>query len=776
MSVVRDFVKLGNDEDELPIRAVRGPVPSLSPTFWRWLSFDGRLQNALIVLTLRKGPLRLETGQLARLVSPFAVLPRDCTEAQSELRMPLSQFCVGALVRMTSILSCRASFVRRRIVTKPVAKYGSTAVIAGALVLAHGVLCINSAVQMSATFDEGTYLAGGYSRLTRSDYRINCESGDLPQLWLSLPLLVLQPQLVAEDSVEWKQADAGLIGYRLLYNSNRDASSLLLSCRLMNVMLSVGMAIGLFLILKHTVGSTAATCSLALYAFCPSIIAHASVATSDCATCVAFFLVMVTSARLVDSFTIPRCLLGAVAFGALVLCKMSFLIAIPVLFTFCIAHLFFGPPRSAHLLDCQQKATTFWTKCLTGLMAAIIYAIVSWTFIWIAHRMQFDAIPPPHHIDKAMFRGHTIGGLTNHLTGGSVIRILEKLKLLPQAFLHGLAYTLHYASRRPCFLWGQYGDEGFAAFFPVAFLVKTPIGVHGLIISHCIVSGLYRSRVTGSNKTGEEGSTRRLWLLRTAFWCLILVYFAIAMSSHLNIGHRHILPIYPPVFALLGIAVQYRWRQRWFRILAVILLICIVSEVLLVSPNYLSFANYLVGGPSRVHRVLTDSSVDWGQSLPQLRRYLETRVSSEEEQSRVFLSYFGTADPRYHGLRCKMLFGMRALPGEQYVFGRDLGAGSYCISATMWSGVYFPRRGTWTVQDERDYQLLLLSLEKSSVESRKLAVKRQTAAASEIERLVAFLRMRKPDHVVGNSILVYHLTDSDIDEYRRKKWYEGQTD
>src|SRR5439155_13724202 len=116
---------------------------------------------------------------------------------------------------------------------------------------------------------------------------------------------------------------------------------------------------------------------------------------------------------------------------------------------------------------------------------------------------------------------------------------------------------------------------------------------------------------------------------------LLGVYWAAALVSHLNIGHRHLLPIYPPLFILAGGALP---RLR------VPLAALAVAEGLLAWPHYLAYFNPIAGGARNGYRHLVDSSLDWGQDLPGLQRHHP-----------AYLAYFGTGSPRYYGIVASLL-------------------------------------------------------------------------------------------------------------------------
>ena len=103
-----------------------------------------------------------------------------------------------------------------------------------------------------------------------------------------------------------------------------------------------------------------------------------------------------------------------------------------------------------------------------------------------------------------------------------------------------------------------------------------------------------------------------------------------------------------------------------------------------------------------------------------------------------------------------------------------LGAGVYCISATVRDVI---SRTLYTPEQESNYQAALKNLgifaRASENEQAWAALMQQTGQQYwqqlftqfdqlRTGRLVAFLRRREPDALVGYSILIYRLTDADL--------------
>jgi tetratricopeptide (TPR) repeat protein len=175
------------------------------------------------------------------------------------------------------------------------------------------------------------------------------------------------------------------------------------------------------------------------------------------------------------------------------------------------------------------------------------------------------------------------------------------------------------------------------SFFPVAIAVKTPVAT--LIL---ILIGLYfiaRRRIDG---------TTALFLLLPP-----VVYLLFAVAARLNIGHRHILQIYPFLFVLAGAAAAKLWHAaRQGKAATAALGVWLVGAAVYIHPNHLAYFNELAGGPKNGYRVLVDSNLDWGQDLKALKSFLDAKGIGK-----VYLSYFGTGDP------CLYHIDFTAIPG-----------------------------------------------------------------------------------------------------------------
>jgi hypothetical protein len=350
------------------------------------------------------------------------------------------------------------------------------------------------------------------------------------------------------------------------------------------------------------------------------------------------------------------------------------------------------------------------------------------------------------------------------------VQFARDLRLLPEAYLQGFSYVMAAAQERGAFVAGLYSNTGWWWFFPYAFLIKSTL-VELITTIAIVVLAIFQVRRIALTQSGEA-------LHR--FSPLIIfasVYIAASITSNLNIGHRHILPLYPILFILSGSLARAHLPKRgaWA---ALILTGGALAESLTIRPHYLAFFNQLVGGPAEGWRHLVDSSLDWGQNVPRLAKWLNDNRAPGE---RVYVSMFGSDDIYYHGIQAEEL-------APYFNFGRgrrleDLSAGIYCISATMLQDVYSPFSGSWTNEREALYQKLRDQIGPKAMRE-NVSPPREPFTERELEmlwilerarfaRLANYLRLREPTAVIDHSIFIFRLsaeeivgaTDSDLSDY-----------
>jgi hypothetical protein len=410
-----------------------------------------------------------------------------------------------------------------------------------------------------------------------------------------------------------------------------------------------------------------------------------------------------------------------------------------------------------------------------------------------------------------------------------IIEFTRDARLLPEGYLYTFASSIATTAARSSFLNGRYGVLGFPTFFPYCFLYKTPISVFFLIALAVAAYFGRRSGILGSQLSQALPVVCRGFYACAPLWALFVVYWIIAITNGINIGIRHILPTFPPLFILMGIAglwiqllVSHRTAtktaptaptepaeppsdgdaqveaparpavefggvphelatvMKWSVVACVLWL---AGDTLTAFPNYLSYFNRIAGGSHNGYHHLVDSSLDWGQELPNLKRWLDANIYRLANPPKVYVSYFGSTPPSTYGfsnvswLSC--YFPIEALdPGKPYPTEANIEPGIYCISATSLQCVYnVPFPGPWRKDYEHNYQILLRLVavylanqntpEIRDAELKKAQIPDWNTAIRLYEslrfgRLCAYLRRRPPDAMVNNAVLIFRLGQDEL--------------
>ncbi len=640
---------------------------------------------------------------------------------------------------------------------------------ASAFLAIHFCLAVLSKLNASTTSDELVHLTAGLSYWKNNDYRLHPENGNLPQRWAALPAWLAGarfPELTGNDS--WRTSDVGRLGHQFFYENGEDHFPRLMSGRAMIALFSVGTGVLVFLWSRRQWGPAGGLVSLALFTFSPDFLAHGALVTSD--VCMAFFFLAAMGAwwRHLHDGRARTWWLSAIVLGLAFVAKYSAVLLVPMMIATAAVRAFSSEPWQIS----RWKLTTPMGKFGAAAISALGHAGVVVVVIWVFYGFRFTAfnptLPPADNFAApwSYFLERT-GRL------GEATRALATFKVLPEGFLYGFDYVLATTQSRSAFLNGEHSVTGWRTFFAWTFLFKTTLA---LLCATVVVAVMAAYRLTAGRKI-----IHRLYPW-SPLLALLGVYGISSLTSQLNIGHRHILPLYPVLFIAAGALGSVFVSGLRLRATLVAGLLCWHAfEAVRIAPFHLAYFNALAGGPAKGWRHLVDSSLDWGQDLPALKRWLEKNAGSHP----VYLSYFGTAEPDYYGLTAHRLTFINNFKREpRYV---KLEAGTYCISATIVQQVYSPVTGPWAPDREKEYQELrqleplfhafteepgrrteLLQL--ASVEHWRNGIRRHELLR--MARLSSYLRLREPDANAGYSILIYRLSGDEVRRATASSWSE----
>ncbi len=616
------------------------------------------------------------------------------------------------------------------------------------LLALHAWTAWTSTLGKGVAFDESAHLTAGYAYWTLNDYRLQPENGNLPQRWAGLAVMPLSPRLDPDAAPRfWSASDVWRIGQEFLYESGNSPELLLATSRAAMTLWGVAAGLLVFVWSRRLWGTAGGLLSLSLCAGSATVLAHAPLVTSD--MCAAVCLLAATGAfwAFLEKPGRGRLAASLALTGLCAIAKFSFLL-LPAIY----AVLFFWHEAT--------KPSALSRARLLGslgrlLPLVILHAGAALLVIWAAFGFRYEAAAPGLPAAANLYVPWE-ELLPEQGARRMLLVALKEHQILPQAFTHGLAYVLRASEARGAFAAGEVSTTGWWWFFPYAFVLKSTFAELLVVIALAALA----TRRWIARKPQITNDLRRLAPLLV----LLGVYGLASLTSNLNIGHRHILPLYLPLFVCAG-ALLHPGAGRIARGCAALVGLLLAVETTRTYPNYFSYFNAFAGPPETRFEHLVDSSLDWGQELPALASWLAANRRPEEP---VYLTYFGVGDPRHEGISAIQFAPYSTLWRPPRI--EPLEPGLYCVSATILQDSYSLVNGPWTDAKENTFQILA-ALRRDSpalfdgiISSKGDAKARQAWLFERLRfaRLSNYLKLKKPEAVINSAILVYRLEHDEI--------------
>lgn len=436
---------------------------------------------------------------------------------------------------------------------------------------AFAALGVASIAGKSLTEDEVAHLPAGASYLRTGDFRLNPEHPPLLKMLAAIPV-VLAGADVPLDHPSWEQAASSrdaqwVFGRVFFFERNRARlDELLLLGRL--PMIALGVLLGWFVyrLARELFGTDVGVAAVALFAFSPTVLAHARLVTTDVGATAFATGSLWLLARFARTGGVPT-VLGAGALAGLAIAgKYSSLLLLPT----------------------------------AAVLAGI--ALFSSRGPWRDRATVVDRLPRAAR-DAALFVVPALA-LPILSFGGDPAALFDGARSVFGNHDPGHRY----------YLLGHYSLDGFRSYYPVALALKTASPV---LLLAAIGAWLAWRRRAGAPHP-----------LAVAFVALPpVILLAIAAFNPHNIGVRHAIGVYPALFVLGGVSLAAAWtRDGAARAAAGLLVAWHVGGTAIAFPNYLPFVNESVALAGRdAADVLDDSNVEWGQDLRALGDFVRDR-------------------------------------------------------------------------------------------------------------------------------------------------------
>lgn len=553
----------------------------------------------------------------------------------------------------------------------------------------------------SPVVDEIPHIGAGYSYVVQHSYQFNPEhpplAKDLAGLAL-LPLHLNQTAFSQKYAANWPTDVNGQwnFGRALIFQTGNDAITLVRVAKLPMLLFFILSAWIVFIWTRKLFGDKPALLATFLFSFTPTIIAHSRLVTTDIALLAGIMASLYFFVRYLENQNTKNFWLAGIVFGFGQLTKFSSFLLIPLIVFLAIIWAYANRQRFPGIIRLAWKS--------------VLIIVISFIFvvgpIYQLHLLNYSG--QKQQADATII----LGSYGNRTFADPVIWMSDKPILRPFA-QYGLGVLMIFqrnAGGNQTYFLGTVYQTAVKSYFPVVYTLKEPIPFLILLIIAIIGFLLYaRSR--------EQHF--KYWIrshfAETALFLWLLLYWATSINANLNIGIRHLIPVYGATAILvagqLSVLYEHVKLKKTYLVFVGVMCAWLLAETIMVFPYYLTYFNESAGGPAGGHLYVVDSNLDWGQDLKRLADWVDTNNIQN-----ISLDYFGWADPTYYlGDKATWIRNGKYISAREFILDNPNG-GYIAVSATFYQQ---------SIATDKNY---------------------------------SWLSEYKPVIIVGNSIFVWHIT------------------
>ncbi len=512
-----------------------------------------------------------------------------------------------------------------------------TNIIAICLLVFLFIIAVFSIKDESLTMDELAHLPAGYSYLTQKDMRLNPEHPPLMKDLSAIPLLFIKNIKFPSEVKSWKEDVNGQwdFGSEFLFKNGNPVDKMIFWARIPMILILILLGYYVFRWAKELFGNKVALLSLFLFSFSPTFLAHGRLVTTDIGAAAGVFIATYYFLRFLKNSSNKNLILAGIFFGLAELAKFSLILLFPF---FAITLFFWAISRSSNLKTFLKIGSRYF-------LSLILIFIIGYVLIWGVYQYHTWNYPPERQVRDTQFILSSFGSKT---LVNTVVWMADKPILRPAAqYLLGLFMVFQRASGgNTTYFLGEVSAAGWKTYFPIVYIIKEPLAFFILIMTVLI----YIAWLIKKPFWQKPIQRTRIWLTshfsEFAMLVFIAIYWTTSLKSNLNIGVRHLLPVFPFTILLVS-SITIPWLNPPFikikKVFLALLLIWQAFSVITVYPHFLSYFNELAGGPENGYIYTVDSNLDWGQDLKRLTKWVE-----ENKINKIYIDYFGGGDAKYY--------------------------------------------------------------------------------------------------------------------------------
>jgi len=501
--------------------------------------------------------------------------------------------------------------------------------VAVALLLAMMALLSGGAARReSVTVDEVAHIGAGVSYLQRLDMRMNEEHPPLPKALAAIPL-VLRGVHADYSHVSWtfsnKMFNAFLgewvFGHWVIMRWN-DPHATLLWARVPMLLLTLLLGLAIYVYGSRLGDSWGGLLCLCAYVSMPAFLAFGPLVITDIAIALFWVLAVWQLPEMWHSPSRWTVIKSGLALAGAFLSKLSSGLLFFVFVAVALSLRWRGVPER----PTDQTALRAWRRrawrnmASATLWASLFVYVVYFVLSWNEPTDSFNIIP--------------------HFPASPLLRRL----LMPLwKYLRGLLGFAFSAASRPTYILGHAYSHGVWFYFPVLFVLKSPLAFL-LLLLLAVAIAIFLKRRSGGQLSAIPSGMELHW---RAVWVSLVVFVTACMLNRLDISIRHfsvalalLTLLLAPLPRMLEALQRSNWRGaragKWVTIgLAAASLVTAVRAY----PNYFPFLNVLsMGRPA--YLLVNDSNLDWNQSLPDVEEFVRQRGLHQ-----ILLDEYGFSEP-----------------------------------------------------------------------------------------------------------------------------------
>ncbi len=655
--------------------------------------------------------------------------------------------------------------------------------VVGLLAL-HYALAASSLLQENPTVDEVVHMPAGITYWQKGTFRLYHHNPPLVKLLAALPVLWANPTMgpvYSQDSWQSPDPSPATFAHSFAFMNADRYFELFKLARLPMPLFSIVGGLAVFAWSRRLYGTLGGLLSLTLWVFCPNILAHARLVTSDVGS---------TALGVTATYVFWR--VSASAEVALGDCRGGYSRAYAVNqvhHAFALCRVAVALAREAGARESESGVAVAHPRAfghgfiIVFLSIATIDAGYFFEGVGIplgefevGSRALTRPVTPgmrrPHSKNELLeatrqfrvnrLRGTWLGKIPCPLPEHYVLGFDEQkieTEGIPLRFfkaIHspdGAARVRMVAQEQdvpesstdlkgayPVYLNGDLKRTGWWYYYFLTLIYKVPEGTWLLVI----LSLATLRFVSRSNA---------LWADEITLWTVpIVIFFSMSFLTDINLGLRYVLAILPYLFISTGRLVPWALALSGTRKWVTTTLIAgsvgsTIAASLWIYPDYLAYFNWASGGPDEKPARLIDSNLDWGQDLVALQKWWKETIPGQP----IGLAYFGQINPSIFKLRGDSFdwflppvkpgtAHQTAQPPNPSLIGpaKKLTPGYYAVSVTLLYGL------PWRLYDP-------VSL---------IEPKAAWGPAWNVSEEDAFWYFRQftPIRRIGHSIYIYHLT------------------